>query len=219
MPSTFRQPVDRKDPDGMSPFDDQPSTIALVPSKQPHLLPIWLQFPYDQAKMPRNKCSLQWAQDQRTLARRVYSMAFIYLACTYKSPSNPSILLLEHLPLALFSDIKKPLYLEHTPHHTIVFGHHNSPASISQLFTMKITNVFFFAFMAIAIATPITEPDTAAVSESELEKRVGEDCKVVRRFRTDLEGTCVDTRNSNCQGGTLYTGRCPGPNWNRCCIT
>ena len=84
---------------------------------------------------------------------------------------------------------------------------------------MNITNVFFLAFMAVAIATPIAEPDAAAVVEPELEKRVGEDCKVVRRFRPDLEGTCVDTRKPNCAGGTIYTSKCPGPSWNRCCIT
>ncbi len=92
---------------------------------------------------------------------------------------------------------------------------------------MKLTNILLLAFTALTIANPIAEPNAdaeaaaAAIADpnSELDKRVGEDCKVVRRFRPDLEGTCVDTRKPNCGGGTIYTNRCPGPSWNRCCIT
>ena len=84
---------------------------------------------------------------------------------------------------------------------------------------MKIANLLFLAFAAISIATPIAEPEADTIAAPKVNKRVGEDCKVVRRFRTDLEGTCVDTRQPTCRGGTLYTGYCPGPSYNRCCIT
>ncbi len=84
---------------------------------------------------------------------------------------------------------------------------------------MKPINSVFLAFVAAAVANPIAAPDAAALAEPVVEKRVGEDCKVVRRFQRDLEGTCVDTRKNNCNGGQLYSNKCPGPNYNRCCVT
>ena len=50
-----------------------------------------------------------------------------------------------------------------------------------------------------------------------LEKRTS--CKRHLRFRPDQDGICVDTRQANsCNGGSLYTGLCPGANHVLCCI-
>lgn len=95
----------------------------------------------------------------------------------------------------------------------------DSTTALDRLTNMKLINSVVLTFVAVAVANPIAAPDAAAVAEPVVEKRVGEDCKIVRRFQFDLEGTCVDTRKPVCRGGQLYSGYCPGPNYNRCCIT
>lgn len=74
------------------------------------------------------------------------------------------------------------------------------------------------AATALALPAPEAEADLLEERGAALEKR--QSCKRVRRFRRDQNGICVDTRGANsCNGGSLYTGLCPGtPNYVLCCI-
>lgn len=86
-----------------------------------------------------------------------------------------------------------------------------------------IPTLLALAALTLATPTPNAAPEAEAIAAAGanplLEKRVGEDCKVARRFLPDKHGTCVDTRRPVCQGGTLYKGKCPGAEWNICCIS
>ncbi|CAF9908097.1 MAG: hypothetical protein HETSPECPRED_007984 [Heterodermia speciosa] len=83
---------------------------------------------------------------------------------------------------------------------------------------MRFLSTFLLALTATtALAMPA--PEEGSLEErGNLEKR--QSCKRKLRFRPDQNGICVDVRQANsCNGGTLYTGLCPGtPNYVICCI-
>ena len=76
------------------------------------------------------------------------------------------------------------------------------------------------ATTALAMPAPADGLESSLSLETRgaaLEKRAS--CKRRLRFRPDQDGICVNTRQANsCNGGSLYTGLCPGANYVLCCI-